>query len=330
MGFAVKLPPEFKKIENELLSFFKYVEKRLEEARSVKKFQSKDLNSPANIKEGELGVFKEPDGTIKLIIRFEGETHVVNLAGGGSPGGGGGGTSKYVDLTDTPSSLTANAIQVADATGSNLTQLAPGSDGNVIYVTSGAFASATKEQAGVMAIMVDTEANILAATPAVKTIGIPTDTASVPAGLDAKRFYFWDGAKWYRTDIPLYEDKSSPDIGYLQDSSRSGYHANYITDKTLHNCAIKGNSTKENGAIRIDVTKDPDTFEIYLRNKWQTLLYDLTYETGDFRHAPVAEDIKVWSGMSVNKASNNRPFVNEYKTSMGALPPPRRIDGGSF
>lgn len=268
MVFRVKLPPQYKEIENEinneLLSFFKYIEKRLEEVRSVKKFQSKDLNSPANIKEGELGVFKEPDGTIKLIIRFEGETHVVNLAGGGSPGGGGGGTSKYVDLTDTPSSLTANAIQVADATGSNLTQLAPGSDGNVIYVTGGAFTSGTKEQAGVMAIMVDTEANILAATPAVKTIGIPTDQ-TVTEEPKAKRFYFWDGVSWYMFKARIEDGK--PDIGFTQLYNDGGYRDDAIFNKQFNDCRIGGNQQTVKGGIRLN----GGNLEYYNGTEWKIL-----------------------------------------------------------
>lgn len=133
------------------------------------------------------------------------------------------------------------------------------------------------------------------------------------------------------TYIKKINDPDTTDMGYEQSSSADGITADYISNKTLHNVAIKGHSaTPVNGSFRTDITQDPDTLEVYLRDAWQTILYDLTYADGDFRHTPIAEDTYVWRGQSVHNGLNGRPVNNEYKSSMGAYPPPRVISGGTF
>jgi len=122
----------------------------------------------------------------------------------------------------------------------------------------------------------------------------------------------------------------SDDMGRVQDSDLRGYGFSYVTDKTLSNCRIGSNSETDNGAIRVNINNDPNTFEIYLRGAWNYVLYDLTYIYDDFRHTPLTNQIYVWSGNSVLVGLNNRPITEEYDTSMGAYPPPKTIDGGTF
>ena len=93
---------------------------------------------------------------------------------------------------------------------------------------------------------------------------------------------------------------------------------------------IGGNARTENGGIRVDVENDPDTFEIYLRDMWNTIIYDLTVDDGDFRHAPLSEEIYIWRGNSVLVGLNGVPIVQEYTASMGAYPADPVLDGGTF
>lgn len=169
--------------------------------------------------------------------------------------------------------------------------------------------------------IVDTKENIIATTP---------DSNAIAFGTDTGRFYFYDGTNWQESAIILKPRTGAKDIGYEQNSSLSGYGEDYISRKRLSNVSIGGNNNPENGAIRIDVTNDPDTFEIYLRGEWQTVMYDLTYETDDFRHIPLDFPIQVWSGNSVQLGNNGLPLVQEYQTSRGAYPVPILVDGGSF
>ena len=163
---------------------------------------------------------------------------------------------------------------------------------------------------------------LLATSPAAAQLGFASDTLHL---------YVWDLTNWHRLDLPYYTDSSDPDMGHEEDAPRTGYGVDYITNKTLHNIAVKGHpSAAVNGSFRTDITQDPDTLEIYLRDAWQTLIYDLSVEDGDFRHAPIGESIYVWRGNSVLLGVNGRPIVNEYNVSMGAYPPPSVLNGGTF
>jgi hypothetical protein len=168
----------------------------------------------------------------------------------------------------------------------------------------------------------DTEANILAANKTAGQFAYSTDTLKV--------FVSTGSTTWRELNFPTVLANPNPDMGYVQTSSRLGYGSDYVTDKQLSNVLIGGNARTENGAVRVDVSKDPDTLEIYLRGLWNQLLYDGTYINGDFRHRPLGQQIYVWSGNSVAIGLNGRPIIQEYKSSMGAYPPPRTINGGVF
>ena len=174
---------------------------------------------------------------------------------------------------------------------------------------------------GGTSITVDTKANLLVTTPAAAAIGYATDV---------ERFYVFDGSAWYESAV-VFGARSAVDMGVEQNSSTAGYGQDYITNKTLHSVALKGHPADPvNGSVRTDITQDPDTFEIYLREAWQTIIYDLTTDDGDFRHAPIGESIYVWRGDSVLLGLNGRSMVSEYSVSMGAYPPPRVVNGGTF
>lgn len=167
----------------------------------------------------------------------------------------------------------------------------------------------------------DTKANILATTP---------ENGQVAYATDVERFYVYDGSDWQESAVHFSVRSDKKNMGYEQDESGKGYGDDYITDKNLHNIALRGNNRTVVGALRIDVTQDPDTFEIYLSDDWQTILYDLTVENDEFEHTPLSETIDVWSGNSNLVGLSGLPIVQEYKVSMGAYPVPRTISGGTF
>ena len=172
---------------------------------------------------------------------------------------------------------------------------------------------------------VDTEANILGST---------ASSGKIAYGTDTKFFYVADGTNWNRGSLKLYPDSQNADAGYLQNNSKDGYYATFITDKYLYNVVLQGYSgTPVNGAIRIDTTDTPDTLEIYMRDTgWFTIIYDLSMTLGYFVHYPFSatQAVKVWSGMSSEVGFNGRPMINEYTASAGAYPPPKVLYGGTF
>jgi hypothetical protein len=168
-------------------------------------------------------------------------------------------------------------------------------------------------------ITVDTKANILASSATTPAVAFASDTL---------KFYIADGSAWRVVDLPMLP--SGYDMGAETDSPRTGYHPDWISDKTLSNIALGGSSSTINGGLRVDVVNDPDTLEAYLRGAWQTIMYDLTVDDGDFRHTPLSEEIYIWRGDSVTVGLNGRSLISEYRVSMGAYPPPRTLYGGTF
>jgi len=176
-------------------------------------------------------------------------------------------------------------------------------------------------------ITVNTQATILALTPGSNQFAYATDTDEL---------YLYDGSNWRAAPLEFNVEVETPDMGaynaggLTSPSDRSGYYKEDITDKNLHNITVRGSVRTDVGGLRINVAQDPNTFEIYLRDAWQTLIYDLTTEYGDFRHTPLSQEIYVWRGDSVLLGLNGRPTVQEYGASMGAYPPAKVLNGGLF
>ena len=204
----------------------------------------------------------------------------------------------------------SGGVDIGDTIGNS-----PSSDG-ILYVDSSG-----NLQNDAQVSLIDTKANILATSPSIPQTAFATDTTE---------FFVWDGTSWNVASIGLTEESQNPDMGYTQKSDKAGYTKTCITDKYLHNVVLQGNAREENGAIRIDVTKEPDTLEVYLRGVWQSILYDLTAESGDFRHTPLNEQIYIWRGDSVSVGLNGQPIIQEYKVSMGAYPDRATLSGGEF
>lgn len=179
-------------------------------------------------------------------------------------------------------------------------------------------------------ISIGTLVTILDLTPTAGRIAYAT-TASASDTRTINRFMVADGTNWREVELPM-PTRTGIDMGVEADSGQQGYGTDYITDKTLHNVAIKGHPrTPVNGSLRMNIDSTPDTFEVYMRDTaWFTIIYDLTTSNGDFRHTPLSESIYIWRGDSVSVGVNGRPIVSEYSVSMGANPPPRVLNGGTF
>ena len=177
------------------------------------------------------------------------------------------------------------------------------------------------DDAGTPVTTVDTKASILALAPTAPQTAYATDS---------EEFFIWDGATWRVASLEMSAENQAPDMGYTQGSDKLGYSANYITDKTLYNVRLQGNSSPDNGSLRVDTSQTPNRIQVYLRNAWKTIYDDLTTIYGDFRHLPLDREIYIWRGDSVAVGLNGRSITQEYQVSMGAFPPPKVISGGTF
>ena len=171
-------------------------------------------------------------------------------------------------------------------------------------------------------LTVDTKANITALTPDEPTVAFATDT---------NQYLVWTGSNWHKIDLPLAIQSANPDPGVSQDSARTGYRVNYLTDKKLYNIVLGGGEdTEEEGALRYNTNISPARMELRSRGKYNKILEDVTIDDGDFRHTPLNEQIYVWRGDSVAVGMNGRSLVQEYRVTPGAYPPVKVISGGTF
>lgn len=175
-------------------------------------------------------------------------------------------------------------------------------------------------------ITVATKAAILALTTTAGKIGFSSDTLEL---------WMADGSTWRKIPFALVPDTSSPDMGYLQDSSRIGYGTTYVTDKTLNNTVIGSNGTASTGGVRVTTA---GVFQVYLNGSWNTVVTNFILREDatfgyTFEHMPVGftQYLEIMTGQSLsNLGLNGLPITNAYKTSMGAYPAPAVIGGRSI
>ena len=162
---------------------------------------------------------------------------------------------------------------------------------------------------------------LLTAAPAVAELGVT---------IDHRQLFLWDGTEWFEFPFSIHE-RSTLDMGAVEGSSRNGYGPDYVTDKSLHNMRLLQSTINAEGGIRtVPQSTDPPKFQVYLRDAWNDILYDLTTQFGDLRHIPLSEPIQVFSGNSIVVGLNGLPVVQQYQVSMGALPDALTINGGIF
>ena len=171
-------------------------------------------------------------------------------------------------------------------------------------------------------ITIDTKENILASTPTSPTVAFASDT---------DEFFVWDGTNWNIASISLASIVSGQDQGWTQGSDKQGYGGDY-TDGKKHTTTGIGafNGRVYEGAIKVDASNNPITFEIYLRGKWNKIFYDFQMVNNKLEHIPKTYTIDVRSGNSVELGLNGLPIVREYKVDQGVYPSRVIIDGGTL
>ncbi len=249
-------------------------------------------------------------------------------------GGGGGNAALFAELLDTPSSYVGQAGKVAsvkaDASGLEFTTPSAGvtdhgaltgleDDDHSQYHNDARGDARYYTQAQIATILAD----YLTSATASSTYYTETEVDAIVA--DFITAVAGDARYIRRANDP------AKDQGYEQDSSKDGITADYISDKTLHNVALKGHpATKQVGSIWFDTTVTPAVFYAYLNGVNNTIKYDFTTASSELEHTPLSYLIDVWSGNSNQLGNNGLPLVQEYLPSMGANPVPILIDGGDF
>jgi len=172
-------------------------------------------------------------------------------------------------------------------------------------------------------VIVDTQTNILALTPTSGKLAYATDLL---------KFYLADGTNWYQIPLTLAIDLQAPDMGYTQDSAKTGYGTTYITDKSLNNITVGSNGTASTGGLKVTTGGQ---LQVYLNGVWNTIVNNFVFrEDSSFgytlEHQPVGftNYIEIMTGETLgNLGLNGLPLTNGYKTVMGCMGIPATIGG---
>lgn len=173
-------------------------------------------------------------------------------------------------------------------------------------------------------ITVATKAGVLSTPPISGQLAFATDT---------QRFMLANGTAWLENATLMIAQAAVPNMGAEQNESRQGYGWDYITDKTIYNSLIGGNSREEEGAIRFT----DSTFQAYVDGTWNDIVLGFRFRedsTGSYEleHKPIGftEWYEVISGNSDNLGLNGLPLTQNYVSSMGAYPRRLIVGGGTF
>ena len=197
-----------------------------------------------------------------------------------------------------------------------------------------AFAAAnhTHGATDITALIVDTKANILSATP--------PDSPAIGVATDSNELFWWNGSTWYTVGMDAIlggganPDMGAYDIGGLGLSNRSGYYSNAITDKRLSNIIIGDSARDEDGSIRYRSGQ----LQFYTLGSWNEIVINFAFRQDDggaysLEYKPTGFDawVIVFSGNSSDLVGlNGLPIVQQYQVSMGAYPPEVVLDGGTL
>lgn len=176
----------------------------------------------------------------------------------------------------------------------------------------------------------DTRANILASSPALRTMALATDTLEM---------FYWTGSAWYVAPLELDSENTTPDMGaYNSDglgvSDRQGYYSNVITDKVLHHMVIGHSDRTESGSFRVSSGE----LQVYLSSAWSTIVtgfrfqQDSTSQVGELEYRPsgYSNYYGVQNGNGNDLDYNGLPLVQQYQASMGVYAAKIVVDGGTF
>lgn len=170
--------------------------------------------------------------------------------------------------------------------------------------------------------MVDTKANILAATKPIGKFGLATDTNEIYLSLGS-------GA-WMKTPFAL---RTNIDMGFGSLPAKYGWGFDYLSDKLIANCQIGSNNKTnlQNGDFRFNGT----VLQVYYGGAWQTIVSNFVFTEDPLwgytlEHKPIGLtwNIEAMSGDSLNNlGANGLPLAQGYTVSMGAMPVPQLCGG---
>ena len=249
----------------------------------------------------------------------------------------GGGLEQYANLAAFPATGKTDILYIAiDSnlsyiwTGSVYVKVGDGAD-TVWGDITGTLADQTDLQAALDKVktIVGTRQFVLSQTPENGTIGFSTDKG--------EKYLYSDG--WQQASTLFKERTGALDIGAIQDSNLDGYGKDYISEKTLSDVSIKGNSNTIEGGIRtiFSTSLNRRIAQYYLNGEWQTALTGVNIET-DNHETPVDIEftdfepykLSLITGNNDTKDANGTPVVQNMKTDIGAIQTPLEINGGTF
>lgn len=162
-------------------------------------------------------------------------------------------------------------------------------------------------------VVSDTEAGLLAQSPAAGTFGFATDTGYL---------YYYDGSRWMSSVLPLGRVTAGVDMGALRWRDDNGYGEADINKKRLHNITIGDFLiTPGSGAFRYNKTSN--ALQIYTAAQWKSITALSDAEN---------DDIMRWSDYtrySVDGFGN--PIIDDNnRMSLGAFADEVILDGGEL
>ncbi len=173
-----------------------------------------------------------------------------------------------------------------------------------------------------VSVVSDTKTTIISSSP---------DSLQLAYATDTQELLLWDGTNWRVASIPLQIQEEAIDAGYTQDNDKNGYGDDYIQNKRAYDFSLGDHTNSPiQGSLRVNSANNPVTFEIYLRDRWYKLIYDLNMDNQELQHTPENYDVQVWSGNSVETGLTGQPIIQEYQVDSGAYPVQTIIDGGTF
>lgn len=279
---------------------------------------------------GELG--PEDDGKItawswadrRLImipLPQPGAQQIIVRGGGGGGSSGEGGTTNHAALLNLDYASAGHtgfepagqgAIEAAAAISTHVGE----SDPHTQYLLEADYTAAPPT--------IDSRADLLASTPDNPVLALATDTLEM---------FLWDGSAWYVAPLELIQQANAIDMGLtppMVTNDRAGYSADYITDKTIYNSAIGGNSNTDEGSVRTS----SGVLQAYLNGTWADVVTGFRFREDsagyyELEHKPVGFTwwLEVMSGNSDDLGLNGLPLAQQYRVSMGAYPVHEQIVG---
>lgn len=268
--------------------------------------------------EGKVPAWSWADRRLIMIpLPQPGAQQIIVRGGGGGGGSGEGGTTNHAALLNLDyASAGHTGFEPAGAGVAAVAAHVGESDPHTQYLLEADYTAAPPT--------IDSRADLLASTPDNPVLALATDTLEM---------FLWDGSAWYVAPLELIQQANAIDMGLtppMVTNDRAGYSADYITDKTIYNSAIGGNSNTDEGSVRTS----SGVLQAYLNGTWADVVTGFRFREDsagyyELEHKPVGFTwwLEVMSGNSDDLGLNGLPLAQQYRVSMGAYPVHEQIVG---